>query len=142
MFSILFYFTSCTNQKAGISHQDTVDVLQLAFSNRELVTSISPQFDTLYVIKNDKIKPNFPGKANSLYLKYVPDTGTIRSKNQPWLAPKSKNHFPRHEITRLEFAGDSALVDIYYFNLVTDYHFKFKKVGERWELDQFYFVME
>ncbi len=139
---LVMLIAGCSTDKKIDELADTLKIFKVILTSRSFLSEIPPRIDTVYFLKSKYISQAWPAKVNTLPIIYIPDTGTARSKNQPWLDEKQKDARYRYDIQDMKITGDSAYVRIYLYTFVRSLNFMLVKRDQDWSITKEWYIME
>lgn len=126
---------SCTS---GGNHDynamDTNDILSKSLSYKKFRQNSPQHLDTIYLIKSKYYSSSWPGKVNTLAIKYLNEEYQLTVPNRPW--SKVNDFRLRCMVTGLTLKNDSATMRLIDFGNATDYVYRLKKRSGHWEVKE------
>jgi hypothetical protein len=131
------FLCSCNNNGTGLNATgtDTTQILTQVFSSQKLLESIPSTIHTISLIKSKKIpyyNNSWPGNAGKLNIIYVDETP--KNTEKPHFGSKLTDPPIRYVITKFSIKADSANVNLYGINFMTDYYYKLIKKDDKWQI--------
>ena len=129
---LVLFITACTSNPKTMADRDKAEIFEVILSSNDFTSEVARDNDTIYFLENKLTGEFWPSKISKLNIKYIPATGTARSKNGRWVPDERKDERLRFEIKAFDLSVDSAYVMIYHYNFVMDCHYKLKRQSEEW----------
>ncbi|MBB6499363.1 hypothetical protein [Pedobacter cryoconitis] len=128
LFALFSLITACTNQAANsfVNYQDTVSILNCVFNDPGFQTIVTPQTQTLMMVKNKYTHDNWPERIGHFNIVY----------NQQPDVLISKNHF-LYSIENFEVNKQEATLSILCLNKKMLLTYSVIKKDKSWEVKTF-----
>lgn len=131
---LVMLLARCSSEKKIDKLADTLQIFNVILTSRGFLAEIPPIIDTVYFVKSKYISNRWPLNVNTLPIAYIPDTGSTRSYDLPWLDKHENDKRFRYGIHSFNIKGDSANVQINMYTFPKDCHYILVKTNDQWSI--------